>query len=81
MVSPIEHILVARPATVHNRRREAIRTPEEPTLESVHDACVLSVYGSTILVLAHARENTPVTIHRLHHLSPVSFHSIPNSFQ
>lgn len=42
-----------------------IRSPENPASEFVDDACVLNAYGSALLVLAHGRENKPVTIYRL----------------
>jgi len=45
--------------------REVVRSPEDPTSEFVNGACVLNVYGSALLVLAHGRESNPVTIHRL----------------
>lgn len=49
-----------------------IRSPEKPALESVHGACVLNAYGSAFLVLAHAREDAPVSLHRLGNRSPVT---------
>ena len=52
-----------------------IRLPEKPALEFVDDACVLNVYGSALLVLAHNRENNPVTVHRLGYRSPVIYFS------
>lgn len=50
-----------------------IRLPENPASEFVDDACVLNPYGSALLVLAHNRENDPVTIHRLGYRSPVIY--------
>jgi len=50
-----------------------VRSPESPASESVNDACVLNGYGSSLLVLAHGREENTVTIHRLAHRSPVTF--------
>lgn len=62
---------MAYPTTVHRREREVIRLPENPALEFVAGACVLNAYGSALLVLAHDREQNPVTIHRLSYRSPV----------
>ena len=68
---------MTRSTTVHNRGREMIRLPEDPASEFVDDACVLNVYGSALLVLAHDRENNPVTIHRLGYRSLVIYFSTP----
>jgi len=73
MVSPVLQLVpVTRFTTVHNRGREVVRSPESPASEFVNDACVLNVYGSALLALAHGREKNPVTIHRLDYQSPVN---------
>lgn len=62
MVSLVETRFVSRPATVCNRKRETVRSPNEPSLKFVYDACVLGAYDSTLLALPHGRGNVPVTI-------------------
>ena len=71
MVSPTSTRSGGTCTTVHNRAREMIRSPESPASEFVNGACVLNGYGSALLVLAHRRENNPITIHRLGYRSSV----------